>query len=579
MSKNLLTGNKKGPTELEVAIKDLRTGFVGVGITSFFMNLLMLATPLYMLSIYGRVLTSGHRDTLLFLTLVTLFALLILGSLYAIRGWLLSRISGWLSARLGGRILTACVSGVIGGSQSSTVPLRDLRQLQSFISNGVAVLFDAPWVPIFIGVIWLMHPLMGSLALAGAICLFALACINEFALRDRQKRVNQQQNSAMFFADSALQNSEVIQAMGMQGNLVKRWYNIATGALEDQDAVSSRSAVIMGISRFLRMSLQVGVLGIGAYLVLEGELTAGHMIAGSILMGRALAPVEQAMGAWTNFIQTRNSYGRLQELLTAIPAPPDVMNIPPPKGRVEVDKLSFKLRDNDRLILQNVSFDLQPGETLALVGPSASGKSTLCRMLVGVYQPTLGSVRLDGVEVHTWGRYDFGQYVGYLPQDVELFVGTIKQNIARMAEDASDESVVQAAQRAGAHEMILHLPDGYNTMLGPGGAALSAGQRQRVGLARAMYGNPKLLVLDEPNSNLDQFAEANLIRTLQSLKTDGVTIVVVAHQVRILKSADKILKLNEGKVEAYGSPSNRTPQTENALPGGVTGTTFNNPLK
>ena len=540
------------PTAMQVALNSLRGGFIGVGVFSFFLNLLMLATPLYMLSVYQRVLTSGHQGTLLYLTLATVFALLILGGLYTLRGWLLSRISGWLSTQLSDRVLAASLGSTLNGSAAGAQPLRDLGQVQAFIGGqGVATLFDSPWVPVFVFVIWLMHPWLGILALCSAVVLFLLAWVNELITRKPQRAANQQQSKAYQFAESSLRNAEIVQALGMMPSLQSHWQGFNAEALQNQDSASSRGAIIVGISRFIRLSVQVGILGLGATLVLAGDLSPGHMIAGAILLGRALAPVEQAMTAWRSFISCRGSYGRLQALLRTYPAQRESIELPDPVGNISVSNLGFRPAQASKPILQNVSFALPAGEMLALIGPSASGKSTLCRLLMGVWPPTVGTVRLDSAEVHSWDRVVFGRHVGYLPQGVELFAGTVRQNIARM-EDGPDQAVIAAAMLADVHDMILHLPEGYDTRIGAGGTGLSAGQRQRIGLARALYGEPVFVVLDEPNANLDRLGEAALVRALHSLKARKITVIIVVHHAAMLEVADKILILKDGQVDSFG---------------------------
>jgi len=539
-------------TALQQALQRLRTAFIGVGVFSCFLNLLMLATPLYMLSVYQRVLTSGHQDTLIYLTVATVFALLVLGILYWLRGWLLNRISGWLSAEVSGPVLAANLVNVLRGSSAGSQPMRDLGKVQAFIGGqGLAVLLDSPWVPIFVVIIWIMHPVLGILALCSAIILLLLAWINELLLRSPQRAANQQQAKAFQFAETSLRNAEVVQAMGMMPNLRKHWQDLNVISLGEQDLANSRSAFIIGCSRFLRLTAQVGVLGLGAALVLKGELSAGHMIAGAILLGRALAPVEQAMGAWRSFVTARSSYARLQQLLHDIPEQIAAIELPDAKGFIDVENMSYIPYGAEKPILKDISFSLNPGESLSIIGPSAAGKTTLCGLLVGVWPPTTGAVRLDSADVHNWDRQAFGEAVGYLPQDVELFSGSIRENIARMGESC-DEQVIAAAQLADVHDMILHLNDGYDTQIGIGSTTLSAGQRQRIGLARVLYGNPKVVVLDEPNANLDRIGELALVRTLSILKAQGVSVIMVVHQANMLAHVDKILMLRDGHIEAFG---------------------------
>jgi PrtD family type I secretion system ABC transporter len=539
-------------TVLEQALRTARKGFIAVAVFSFFLNLLMLATPIYMLQVFQRVLGSGHNYTLLYLTAITIFALLILGVLFTVRMWILSRISGWLNAALSGPLISASLQSSLAGNPLGSQPLRDLGHIQGFISgSGITAMFDSPWVPVFVAVIWLMHPWLGILALVSAILLFVLALLNELSTREAHQEAQQEQARANHFADGSLRNAEVVQAMGMMPALLGHFSKLNNRALDQQAVAGGRSATIQGISRFLRLSVQVGILGTGALLVLNSELTPGQMIAASILLGRALAPVEQSIAGWRTFVMARTSYGRLQELLQITPDETTPMELPPPTGHIQVESASFVHPGSDKPVLRNINLSVKPGETLVVIGPSAAGKSTFCRLLVGVWVPTVGSVRLDAAEVSSWSRAAFGRYVGYLPQDVELFNGTVRQNIARMGE-AEDSEVVEAASLADVHEMILRLPDGYDTPVGPGGAALSAGQRQRIGLARALFRNPKVLVLDEPSASLDRQGEAALLRALTAFKKMGTTIVVVAHHASMLEGADKILVLQEGNMTDFG---------------------------
>jgi PrtD family type I secretion system ABC transporter len=547
------SSSNKESTALQQALTKVRSGFLAVAVFSFFLNLLMLATPLYMLQVFQRVLGSGHLPTLIYLTIVTMFALLILGVLFTIRSWILGRVSGWLSAALSEPLIASSLKNTLAGSGTGAQPLRELGQLRAFIGGtGITAFFDSPWVPVFVAVIWLMHPWLGGLALISAVVLFILALLNELSTREPQQAANQEQSRAYQFAETSLRNAEVVQAMGMSKGLLARWSKLNAGALAQQSIAGSRSATFLGLSRFVRLSVQVGILGLGAMLVLKGELTPGQMIAASILLGRALAPVEQSMSAWHTFIAARSGYHQLQELLLKMPESPPGILLPPPKGLIQVENLGFQPQTAEKPILRGLSFTLSPGETLGIVGPSAAGKSTLCRLLVGVWAPTVGSVRLDSAEVHTWDREEFGRYVGYLPQDVELFSGTVRENIARMEETHDDEEVIAAARLADTHDMVLRLPNGYDTQIGVGGERLSAGQRKRVGLARALFRRPQVIVLDEPNANLDRDGENALQQALKTLHEQGVTVIMVVHHAKLLENTDKLLLLEGGRISAFG---------------------------
>jgi ATP-binding cassette subfamily C protein/ATP-binding cassette subfamily C exporter for protease/lipase/ATP-binding cassette subfamily C protein EexD len=544
-------GERTEPTPLQAALREARRGLAVVGALSLFLNLLVLVLPLYMFQVFDRVLPSGHVETLIALTVVAAFALLVFGMLEVIRRQALLRIGIWLDRRLCEPVLAASVGEGLGGRANGGQPLRDLAQLRGFIgSESVFPIFDAPWTLVFIAVIWLLHPWLGALALASSVVLFALALCNELVMREPLKLANERWMAAQWRGETAVRNAEVVHAMGMLPALLRGWHSDNDQVLGQHALAGDRGAVMVGIAKFLRLFVQIGVLGLGAYLVLKGELTGGGMIAGSILLSRALAPVEQAIGAWKGLVAARASYDRLQLLLRRYPERAPALRLPAPEGRVSAERLAFKAADG-RVILKNVTFELPAGEVLAVIGPSGSGKSTLCRLITGVWPPASGSVRLDDAEVHTWDRADFGRHVGYLPQEVALFAGTVADNIARMA-DAPDEAVIDAARRAGGHEMILRLPAGYATEIGPQGAVLSGGQRQWIGLARAMFGDPCLIVLDEPNASLDQAGEAALVEAIGRLKAHRTTVILVAHRPSLLVDVDKLLVMRDGAGVLFG---------------------------
>jgi ATP-binding cassette subfamily C protein/ATP-binding cassette subfamily C exporter for protease/lipase/ATP-binding cassette subfamily C protein EexD len=546
-------GEHTHPTALEGALREVRRGLAVVAALSLFLNLLVLVSPLYMFQVFDRVLPSGHVETLLALTVVAGFALLVFGLLEVIRHQALVRISTWLDRRLSEPVLAASLRETLAGRGTGGQPLRDLAQLRAFLSSeGVFPILDAPWTLVFIAVIWLLHPWLGVLALLAAVVLFALALGSEIVMRAPLGEANERWMAAQRRGETALRNAEVVHAMGMLPALLGRWHADNDRALERHAEASDRGAVIVGMAKFLRLFVQVGILGLGAYLVLDGELTGGGMIAGSILLSRALAPVEQAIGAWKGLVAARASHDRLQALLRRHSEAAPALRLPVPEGRVSVERLTFAPPNSDRAILKDVAFELAAGEVLAVIGPSGSGKSTLCRLITGIWSPGSGHVRLDGAEVHTWDRADFGAHVGYLPQDVELFAGTVRDNIARMS-DAPDEAVIEAARLAGAHDMILRLPAGYAAEIGPHGAGLSGGQRQWIGLARAMFGQPRLVVLDEPNASLDQAGEAALIDAIGRLKAAGTTVILVAHRPSLLVHVDKLLVLRDGAGVLFGA--------------------------
>ncbi|WP_207461648.1 type I secretion system permease/ATPase [Azospirillum sp. SYSU D00513] len=528
-----------------------------VGLFSFFINVLMLTVPLYSLQIFDRVLGGRSEETLVMLTIVAVGALAVHAALEVVRSRILVHIGNWLDRTLGPSILSQAIEGsATGRGRTGIQGLRDLQSLRGFLTGPtIFTVFDAPWVPVYMGVVYLVHPLMGMTALVGAVPLFMVGLLNDWATRAPIQMANKVATRQLQSAESGARNAEVIDAMGMLPQIVNRWRQEGEQVIALQATASHRAGLIGGATKFLRSAIQIALMAVGAWLALNQEVTPGAMIAGSIIMGRALAPVEQLIGSWRALAGARQSYAQLNELLRAKPLMRGTTRYPAPAGMLSVENLSFVPPGSSKPVLNGVSFRLLPGESLGVVGPSGAGKSVLARLLTGVWPATAGKVRLDGVDVFSWDRADFGRHVGYLPQDVELFAGTIKENIARLddAEDAAEDAdVIAAAQAANAHDLILRLPKGYDTDIGEAGALLSGGQRQRVALARALYGNPRFIVLDEPNSNLDSEGEAALTEALTAAKERGATIIVIAHRMNVLTSVDKILLVKQGRIELFG---------------------------
>ena len=545
----------RGPSnpQLNEALGACRGGFLAVVAFSLGINVLMLTAPLFMLQVFDRVLSSRSTDTLVMLMLVAGFALMALAALDAIRATVLIRLSTWLDARISGSVLAGSVLATLRNATDPSVQaLRDLATFRTFLSGpGIFPVMDAPWTPIFLGVIFMLHPLLGWLSLAGASVLFALALTNELATRNLLAASSVASFKALNRAEAAVRNADVIEAMGMMPQLVRRWHRQNAESLDLQARASSRSTSITSASKFLRLVLQIGILGVGAWLVIESELTPGAMIAAFILMGRALAPVEQAIGSWKQMVAARGAYQRMKRQLDETPVRGLGMPLPAPSGHVSVEGLSFVFPGASEPILRNVNFELHAGEALGLIGPTAVGKTTLARLMIGNLAPRTGHVRLDGMDVAEWDSDDMGRHVGYLPQDIELFSGTVRENIARMA-DGEPDAVIAAARIAGMHEMVLGMAQGYDTEIGEGGTALSGGQRQRIGLACAVYGDPRFVVLDEPNANLDGAGEAALSDAIDTLKERGATIVVIAHRPSVLRQVDKVVVLRDGTVDKFG---------------------------
>ncbi len=531
----------------------LRRPLIFVAGFSFFVNLLLLAPALFMLQLFDRVLTSQSHETLLVLLLGMAVAL----GLMLVLDYLRSRLQG-----VAGNVVADSLSPTVvkvmldklarSGDRASSEGLRDVASLRNlFSAQGLLALFDAPWAVIYILVIWLAHPLLGMAALGASILMLGLALINDRITRRDIEALQKEAAKATRYLEASLQNAEVAQSLGMGDALIARWRQMSAKVTALQGPTSRKSVAMAASTRATRQAVQVLMQALGAYLVISGDATAGVMVASTILLGRALAPVEQIVGSWRVLAEGRLAFRRLRDLLGAADSQPARMALPAPTGRLQAQGLVYRPPKSERLILGGVSLSLEPGESLAITGPSGAGKSTLLRLLTGVWQPNAGVVRLDHVDLAQWPREELGPWIGYVPQDVELFAGTVAENIARLGV-VDSPAVVQAAQRAGVHELILSLPDGYDTVIDHMGVMLSPGQRQRIALARALYGDPKLLVLDEPNSNLDGAGELALGEALQALR-GVVTTIVVTHRTALVQHMDKMLVLDAGRVMQYGT--------------------------
>ena len=539
----------------EFAVR-FRPFFLSAALFSLLINLLMLTPALFMLQVYDRVVTSRSHETLLMLVMLVAGALAFMAYLDIIRSRLLTGSAVALEKLLGPLVLADMVRrGASPAARDSQHGLRDVAILRAFLTSpGIVALFDAPWVPLYVLIIFLFHPLLGVIAIVGALVLFGLAFLNERLSRQPLESMQIEARRAGRFADQSVGNAEVAGALGMVDNLTRGWQALSRGGLKLQLEVSRAASLVTSTTRFMRQFLQIAMLGTGAWLVIEQVSSTGIMIAATILLARALAPVEMAIAGWKGLVDARSAYARLDKGLASEPQSSSAIELPAPKGALAVERVVFGFRGQDRPVIKQVSFALAPAEALAIVGPSAAGKSTLTRLIVGLWRPMAGTVRLDGADIAAWPRSLLGPHIGYLPQNVELFAGTIAENIARLGEIDSPK-VIDAARRANAHEMILRLPQGYETPIGEGGAFLSAGQRQRVALARALYGNPRLVVLDEPNSNLDTEGEAALLEAVRGLKAAGVTVVVVTHRTSLLAAMDKVILLRDGVIEKLGTLS------------------------
>ena len=539
--------------KLKSALNVCKSNFAFVVIFSFFINLLMFISPLYMLQVYDRVLASRNEVTLVMITALAVGLLLVYGALEMIRSRILVRTGAKFDGFLGGEVFRSSFRGQIaaphGGYSQS---LRDLDTTREFLTGGgLIVLCDAPWVPVFLAVCYLIHPWIGMVATFGAAIIFLLALSNELLTRGHLREASTASIGANAYVTSALRNAEIVQALGMTKSISNRWGGLHDETLGLQAKASDKAGTVLALSKFVRIALQVSILGVGAYLVLLNEITAGAMIAASIIMGRALAPVEAAVAQWKGFIAARAAYSRLDTLLDTVPPEPERMPLPAPLGELDLEQLMVAPPGTRVPTLKNVNMHIQPGEIVGVIGPSGAGKSTLARALTGIWPPLSGHVRLDGADLKDWHPDLLGPFMGYLPQDVELFAGTVAENIGRFTELDSD-AVVTAAQKANVHEMILQLPEGYNTRIGDNGRALSGGQRQRIGLARALYGDPRLIILDEPNASLDRSGEIALSEAVKKAKEDKRTVIVISHRPSLLNEVDKLAVFNDGTLVMYG---------------------------
>lgn len=543
----------KQKSELGEALGTCRTAFVGAGVFSMFINILMLVSPLYMLQVYDRVLASQNVTTLVVLTLVVVGLLAVSSALDVLRSRVLVRVGVRLDALMNARVFRSIFRAAVRHPGGGTAqPMRDLDAVREFLTGqGLFAFFDAPWMPLYLIAVYIIHPAIFWLSLVGAVVLLLLALITEVATRRTLMEATGANATSGRFIEHSLRNAEALRALGMVPAMQERWQGKRQRVLQLQALASDRAGTVTAITKFVRILLQTFVLGLGAYLVIQHEMTAGAMIAASVMMGRALAPVEQAVGTWKQLLVARGAWRRLNELLAAVPKEKTYMPLPAPRGDISLDRVIAAPPGGQVPTLKGISFNMGAGTVLGVIGPSAAGKSSLARVLVGVWPVHSGTVRIDGADIVTWDPDRLGGFIGYLPQDIELFEGTIAENIARFGEVTPDK-VIAAAQLAGVHELILQLPQGYDTQIGPGGQSLSGGQRQRVALARALYGTPPVVVLDEPNSNLDGEGEAALGRTMAALRERGCSVIVITHRPSLLASVDYVMVMAAGQVESVG---------------------------
>lgn len=541
-----------GPlTKYKAVMSAVRKQYPGLVILSSAVNLLLLVTAIYMLQIYDRVLSSGSLDTLLWLTVIALFAIAIYGVLEQSRRIILARTAGHIDSELNAPVLRRAMQARLTGVEAQA-GVKDVSDLRNFYnSDAVLAFLDAPWSLVFLVFIWSLHPMLGFVATVGAVVLFCATLVNDLMTRKRQRAATAEARSANEAAIRYVEGGETIGTLGMTDAIFSRWQLRQDRARNAQQNLGEVTTTILSFTRSFRLGLQVVVLGTGAYFVLAGDITGGAMIAASIIMGRAMAPIERSTAAWGRYVAASTAHRRLDSLFQTLEAEPEKIRLPRPNGKLEVENVFFSAPTTGATLLKGIQFALTSGETCVVIGASGAGKSTLCRLIVGAWAPSNGAVRLDGADVSLCESEDLGRQIGYLPQKVELFEGTVAENIARFG-DMNSETIIKATTLAGAHDMILRLPDGYETDVGLHADRLPQGQRQRIGLARALFGDPPLMVLDEPNSNLDRAGDMALLTALRALHEAGRTVVVVTHRPEILKSADKLLVLREGAIENFG---------------------------
>ena len=534
-------------------LKKWRVYFIYGFFFSMFINVLQLTFSIYMLQIYDRVLSSYSMPTLMALTVAALLSLVVLAGLEFVRSRLLVRCGVSVDQSLSSDVLAEVLrKSALGGSTSGQATLKDVNALRNFFAgNAIFAIFDAPWIPLFLAVIFFLHPMLGMVATVGAVLIVIFALINEKVTNKPLSAANVVNGFSMRFVETARIDARTVQSMGMGGNVQRRWQGFNDTVTKLQTQASRQAGLVTVLSSWLRQAMQVLIYGVGAYLTLRGESTAGSMIAASIIMGKALGPVQVGVASWKSVVEARGAWQRLDTMMKekgqVVKA--EAMELPAPNGLLAAEQVSLAL--GGRYLLNNINFSLQPGESLGLIGPSGAGKSTLCRLLLGVWPASSGKVRLDGADIFGWDHEKLGPYIGYLDQDVQLFPGTIAENIARLGPVDSDK-VIAAARMAGLHELILRFPQGYDSRIGDAGMMLSGGQRQRVGLARALYGNPRLVILDEPNASLDEEGERALLASWAQLKELGTTLVVVTHKPTLLAGVDKVLVLKDGAMQLFG---------------------------
>lgn len=543
----------KNKSDLQKALKQIRKIFISIGIYSFFLNLLMLAPPFYMLVVYDIVMPSNNLDTLLLVTMIAVMFFVGMWILDYVRAKLLIYASNKLDLILNKRVFDATFElSAKYPNKANIQPMRDFTTIKNFLGgSGVTAFFDFPWFPIYIAVMFAFSYVYGLYAIGATIIIILLTYLNEKATKEGLESSNEKYTQAMTFFDNNIRNVEVVKAMGMKENLHRIWMEKYNSYLMVNTKASQTAAFYSNASKSFRMMSSSLMYGLGALLSMAGMISPGMIIAGAVLLGRALQPISQVVASWKSFTSAKIAYNKLNELLLEFPEAENKLTLPDPQGKIQFENVMTIPPLAEKPVLKGITLQIEPGEMIGVIGPSASGKSSFVKTIVGVWAPTNGHIRIDGADIAQYDAVALGQHIGYLPQDIELFEGTIADNIARFDEQVIDEDIIQAAKLSGTHELILGLPHGYSTRVGAGGHSLSGGQKQRIGLARAIYGNPKLIVLDEPNSNLDDAGEYALMMALRVLKDRGTTVVFVTHKNNLLELTDKLVLMKEGLVLMY----------------------------
>ena len=553
MQKITISNSKKEyKDELREVLKKFKKTFVQIGIFSFFINLLVLVAPFYMLAVYDVVMPSKSIDTLIFVTLIAIIFFVGMGLLDYVRNKILIIIANRMDASINEKIYNAAFELALKyPGKNTSQPFNDLQKIKTFLSgNAILSFFDIPWFPIYIGIMFLFDPIYGLYGIGATIIIFALTYINSFVTKKHIEHSLKAKSKSDAFLTNQLRNAEVVEAMGMRKSLFKKWMKHYYDFLKTNTEAGSKSSFYTNTSKTFRMLSSSMMYGVGATLAILGHISPGMIIAGAVLLGRALAPITQLTATWKIFVEAKVAYRRLNELLNEFPDNNQKLSLPEPQGRIDLKGVVTIPPMSKNPVLKNINMTILPGECIGLIGPSGSGKTSLAKTILGLWPVAAGEVRIDGAEISQYNREELGKHIGYLPQDIELFEGTVAENIARFQE-ADPEEIIEAAQMAEVHELILKLPNGYETKIGPGGANLSGGQKQRIALARALFRKPKIIILDEPNSNLDDIGEQALLKAIQKLKGQS-TIIIISHKVNILQITDKLAVLKDGILSLYG---------------------------